>query len=362
MADNIQKDMNKQNSIIEVDLSAIRSNLRLIKREIGDSGIMAVVKADAYGHGGAGVAGAVEGQVSAFAVNDLREGIELREAGITKPVLVFEVPERDRCSAYTSYDLTATVSALDHFETLPEGCSYHLNFDTGMGRLGLRPEQLEKAVSKIKSRTELQCTGIYSHFATADEPGSEQVLQQLEMFKEIKSSFDESLPAHMANTGGVFFYPASHFDMVRVGIGMYGYAPGRTAIPELKQAISWSSRLVQVCAVEKGGKISYGARWSAPADGYIGIVPVGYEDGVRRILSGRMEVEIDGTRYPVAGTITMNYLMVYLGDREIAEGTTVELINRAELSVSKWAGMLDTIPYEVLTSLNRAIPRRYVES
>ncbi len=359
MDDNIPKVMNKQNSVIEVDLSAIRANLRLIRQKAGDSGIMAVVKADAYGHGSPRVAEAVQEQVAAFAVNDLREGIELREAGITKPVLIFEVPDEESCSAYADYNLTATVSAPDHFEILPDGCRYHLNFDTGMGRLGLRPDQLEEAISKMKARTGLHCTGIYSHFATADEPGSEQASRQLKSFREIRSHFSDDLTTHMANTGGVFFYPASHFDMVRVGIGMYGYAPGRTEISGLKQAISWRSRLVQVQSVKKGEPISYGARWSAPADGYIGIVPAGYEDGVRRTLSGRMEVEVDGTSYPVAGTITMNYLMVYLGDNEIPEGTVVELINRDRLSVQQWAGMLDTIPYEVLTSLNRSIPRDY---
>ena len=351
----------KNNARIEVDLEAVRHNIDVIRKRAGErKKLMAVVKADAYGHGSVSICRGIAEQVDWLAVNDVQEGIEIRKAGIELPILVFGVPEPETASAYVEHGLTATISSLAHFDRLPAGCRYHLNFDTGMGRLGLSPSQIEVTRDKMKENSRIVCTGIYSHFATADEPGSRKVARQLEAFREIASSFPSLENVHIENTGSLFFHEPDGFSMVRTGIGMYGYAPDQAPIPSLKPALRWKSHLVQVNTVSRGDTVSYGATWKAPEEGYIGIVPVGYEDGLCRRLSGKIRLKIGDRLYPQVGVITMNYCMVFLGDDRLKEGEEVEIINGKELTVEWMAQELDTIPYEVLTSISRYLPRHYV--
>lgn len=351
----------KSNSKVTVDLSVLSSNIEQLNAHIqDDTRIMAVVKADAYGHGATTVATHIEPQVGVFAVNDIKEGIELREHGITKPILVFAVPEKPFASQYRLHNLTATISAEEHFHWLPGGTSYHLNFDTGMGRLGFRPEEAERVSNLVSENPDLFFTGIYSHFATADNPESKQVLNQHDRFNKIRSHFPDNHATHISNTGATAFYDTEQFNMVRIGIGMYGYPPGDTDIEGLQPALNWKTRLVQVKPIRARNPVSYGARWEAPRDGYLGIIPVGYEDGLKRNLSGGIRVRIDGNSYEVVGTITMNYSMVYLGNDQYDSGQEVELLyDRSD--AGHWAQLLDSIPYEILTSINPKIPRLYIQ-
>lgn len=350
-----------RNSFLEIDLSILKNNLTVLSEFLAP-GVeqMAVVKADAYGHGAVEVAVAIQEKVAWFAVNDVDEGVALREAGIQLPILVFGVPTDETAPAYPNYELTATVSALSHFSLLRPGTEYHLNFDTGMGRLGLYRDEIAKAKSAIQKNSESKCTGIYSHFATADDPDSEKAAEQLKLFNTIRKEFDSQLLTHMANTGGTAFYPASHFDMVRNGIGIYGYAPGVIPLNGLEPSLRWESHLVQVKRIKKGGTVSYGARWRAPEDGYIGTIPVGYEEGIPRILTGNLEVAIGQEIRPVVGTVTMNYIMVYLGGKPKYEsGTPVEILGQKALDAERWAQRTGTIPYEILTGISCRIPKRY---
>jgi alanine racemase len=350
----------KSNSMVTVDLSVLSSNIEVLSGHIKEGArIMAVVKADAYGHGAIAVANHIESQVAAFAVNNIEEGIELRENGIAKPILVFAVPEESFASQYRVHNLTATISAKEHFELLPNGTSYHLNFDTGMGRLGFQPEEAERVAELVDENSELFLTGIYSHFATADDPSSDQVLRQQNQFEEIRSSFPDNLTTHIANTAATTFYDTDHFNMVRLGIGIYGYGPGDTEIERIRPAMNWKSRLVQVNTIRANHPVSYGARWEAPKDGYLGIIPVGYDDGVKRNLSGKLAVRINGTVYNVVGTITMNYCMIYLGDDKYEPGEEVEILYDQN-NAGDWAHSLQTIPYEILTGINPKIPREHV--
>ncbi|MDZ7690730.1 MAG: alanine racemase [Balneolaceae bacterium] len=350
------------NSFIEVDLSVLRENISVLNKFLAD-GVrqMAVVKSDAYGHGAVEISKAIEDQVAWLAVNDVDEGIELREAGIELPILVFGVPRERSAPVYVSRDLTATVSRPEQIKKLQPGTEFHLNFDTGMGRLGLFKEEIPVIKEAISNHGQVACTGIYSHFATAEDPGSNKAAAQLEKFKEIRSNFDPNLLTHMANTGGTAFYPGSHFDMVRVGIGMYGYAPGATPVEGLKPCILWRSHLSQIRRIRKGDTVSYGARWEAPQDGFVGTIPVGYEEGVPRIISGNLKVCINGDLYPVVGTVTMNYIMVYLGlDHQNLEiGHPVDILGGAALAADEWARRTGTIPYEIVTGLSRRLPRFY---
>lgn len=344
-------------SIIEIDRSALLHNLEVIRRQAGDAAVMAVVKANAYGHGLRRIAGALRGEVDAFAVNDVGEGRALREAGIHLPVLVFGAPEPRNSALYRRWNLTATVSSLRHFHILEEGTRFHLNFDTGMGRLGLSPDRSGEVKQALHRHDELHCEGVYSHFATADRPGSDFARRQFDRFRELLEGLDLDLPAHMANTGGLFFYPASRLDMVRVGISLYGYAPGDEPIGGLRPVLAWKTHLVQVKRIGRGETVSYGANWTCPENGYVGVIPVGYEDGIRRNLSGRLSIGIGSARYPVVGTVTMNYCMVWLGGDRWPEFTEVTLLGE-ELDAALWARESGTIPYEILTGLPRGIPRR----
>lgn len=349
-----------KNSYVEVDLSAVKHNLKTLKGYLGRyTKQMAVIKSDAYGHGAVEVAKTLEKEIAWFAVNDVDEGIELRKGGIRAPVLVFGIPKVDTVSTYRDYKLTATISSVEHFDLLSRGTEYHLNFDTGMRRLGFFPEQAEEVKDLASKHSELNCTGIYSHFATAADPGSQKVFEQLKQFESIRSVFDDALLTHMANTGATAFYPDSHFDMVRNGIGMYGYAPGGTEIEGLKPAIGWKSYFAQIKTVAKGETVSYGATWECPDEGYMGVIPAGYAEGIPRILSGNLEIAVNEKLYPVAGTVTMNYIMVYLGKDKFEVGQPVEILGGSALTAGEWAKRTGTIPYEIVCNIKKGIPRVY---
>jgi alanine racemase len=349
----------KSNSVVNVNLSSLQKNIEILSRYLDDdTRIMGVVKADAYGHGAVEIAEVLEPLVEAFAVNDIYEGIELREQDITKPILVFEVPDRSLVSQYREHNLTATISSEEHFGWLPNGTSYHLNFDTGMGRLGFLPSEAKRVAGLVEDHKEIICTGIYTHFATADNPRSRFVTQQHERFKKIRKYFPAKLIAHISNTGGTVFYKTEQFNMVRLGIGMYGYPPGKTEIDGIKPVLSWETRLVQTKRIVANNPVSYGATWEAPEDGYLGVIPVGYEDGIKRSLSGRLSVRVNGKVCDIVGTITMNYSMIFLGPDDYEPGTKVEVLY-PENNAGDWAQKIGTIPYEILTSINPKIPREY---
>lgn len=350
----------KSNTTVTIDLDRLKKNAECLSAHINpDTRIIAVVKADAYGHGAVEVANALDAMVGAFAVNDIHEGIELREHGIDKPILVFEVPQQSTASQYRVYNLTATISAEEHFDWLPNGTSYHLNFDTGMGRMGFRPEEAQRVANLVEENQCLFCTGIYSHFATADQPGSELVAEQLQKFKTIRSYFPDNLTTHIANTGAAAFYETEQFNMVRLGIGLYGYPPGETDIEGIAPVLSWKSKLVQLKKIAANTTVSYGAHWKAPMGGYLGILPLGYDDGLKRNLSGKISVRIKSEEYPLVGTITMNYCMVFLGDKEYELGTEVEILY-PESSAQKWGNELGSIPYEILTGITPKASREYI--
>lgn len=349
----------KNNSVIEIDLSVIKNNIDVLQSHLKPGvGQMAVVKAEAYGHGAVAVAQAIASKVAWFAVNDIYEAVVLRESGISNPILVFGVPLKAEAKLYREHKITATISAVDHFQHLQAGTEYHLNFDTGMSRLGFRAEQLDE-VRRLKDEyTKLNCTGIYSHFATADERGSAKVQKQLQAFKNICGRFDSELLTHMCNTSGIIACPDAQFNLVRTGIGIYGFSPGKVSIPQLEPAISWRTQLVQVNPIKKMETVSYGANWTANGEGFIGIIPVGYSDGIPRGLSGNFEVTIDKKQYPVVGTVTMNYCLVDLGRNPIKVGAEVYLWNQQH-NAQHWAKKMDTIPYEILTGIPSKIQRRH---
>lgn len=336
----------------------IRNNLRVLADKTGpDVKKMAVVKADAYGHGAVHVSQIADDMVDWFGVASVEEGVELRDADITRPILVFGVPGVHNASLYERYQLTAVVSGTGQFAMLHPGTRCHLAFDTGMGRLGFMPWQTADVLDAIKKADHLVFEGIMSHFATSDESDSPKAHSQIELFRSVRTQFPEHLITHMANSGGILHYPESHFDMVRHGIGMYGYAPGRAEVPELKPALSWEASVVQCRKIKKGETVSYGARWSAPEDGYLVTIPVGYADGVPRQLSGKLRIKIDGVELPQTGTVTMDYIMAFSAERVDIDVPVVHILDTEKNNAGTWAEMAGTIPYEILCGISQKVKR-----
>ncbi|MEC0384206.1 alanine racemase [Bacillus velezensis] len=368
---------------IEVDLDAIKKNVRAIRRHIPNtSKIMAVVKANAYGHGSVEVARqALESGASELAVASVEEGIVLRRAGITAPILVlgFTALSCVKKSAVWNITLSAfqvswikKANRILEKEADSKRLSIHINVDTGMGRLGVRTEEdLLAVVKALKSSTYLSWDGIFTHFSTADEPDTELTMLQHEKFisflRFLKNQ-DITLPTvHMCNTAAAIAFPEFSADMIRLGIGLYGLYPSASIkelnLVDLTPALSLKARIAYVKAMMTDPRtVSYGATYIAEPGEIIATIPIGYADGYSRALSNRGFILHRGRRVPVAGRVTMDMIMVSLGENEGKQGEEVVIYGKqqgAEISVDEIAEMLGTISYEVLSVLSRRVPRFY---
>ncbi|MCY0089873.1 MULTISPECIES: alanine racemase [Bacillus amyloliquefaciens group] len=368
---------------IEVDLDAIKKNVRAIRRHIPNtSKIMAVVKANAYGHGSVEVARqALESGASELAVASVEEGIVLRRAGITAPILVlgFTALSCVKKSAVWNITLSAfqvswikKANRILEKEADSKPLSIHINVDTGMGRLGVRTEEdLLAVVKALKSSTYLSWDGIFTHFSTADEPDTELTMLQHEKFISFLSFLknqDITLPTvHMCNTAAAIAFPEFSADMIRLGIGLYGLYPSASIkelnLVDLTPALSLKARIAYVKAMVTDPRtVSYGATYIAEPGEIIATIPIGYADGYSRALSNRGFILHRGRRVPVAGRVTMDMIMVSLGENEGKQGEEVVIYGKqqgAEISVDEIAEMLGTISYEVLSVLSRRVPRFY---
>ncbi len=350
------------NSFVHIQLGSISRNIQKIKERVKGRKVLAVVKCDAYRHGAVQVSKQIENVVDWLAVATVDEGIELRMGGIKKPILVFGVPAYDNAAAYITHNLTATISHVSHFSILMDGTSYHLNFDTGMGRLGFSPSQRREVRELAVVNQRLLCRGIYSHYATADDPGSAFAGEQQSRFKAVISDFSEIPLVHMSNTGASTNYPEfDHFHMIRTGLGMLGYNSGHTRHNWLEPALTWKSTAVQVRPIEKGNVVSYSSTWSCPEDGYLATIPVGYGDGVPRSLSNKLKVLIGDKLYPQVGNVTMDYFMVYLGADKIPVGSEVTLLGDKAWNAYDWAEKGGTNVHEILTNITPRVAKKYTQ-
>ena len=350
------------NSFAIIDTKAIIHNLNYLRKNSGDVRLqMAVVKANAYGHGAVEVAKAVLEQVEWFGVSSVLEGAELRKAGISKPIMVFGTPFLESSHFYRDYDLVAVVSQLHHFELLKSGTTYHIKFDTGMGRLGIRPEELNQVLSNVDAYKKLNLGGIMTHFASAEEIDAQVFNQQMKSFDSIQSSFDKSIMRHVANSAASLHQSEIGFDMIRSGVAMYGFDPRGSYNPALKPALTWMSRLAQVRFMKKGEGVSYSHSFHMPEDGYIGVIPIGYADGLLRRLRNRLCFKIGDKTYPMVGNVTMDQVMVYLGTDRLETGSEVLIMGGTEdQSVYRWAELMGTIPYEVTSIIGTRVKRVYL--
>jgi len=349
------------NSYAEIDLQAITKNLQELRRRMSAKKILSVVKCNAYGHGAVRVARQAEPDVDWFGVAFVDEAVQLRLGGIKKPILVFEVPSARTAAAYQTHGLTATISDLTHFSVLMDGTKYHLNFDTGMNRLGFSPDQAADVRKMAVANQRLICSGIYSHYSMADDPGSEEVEQQLDEFRNILEHFGEVPLVHICNTGGAVHYHLEEFDMIRTGLVQLGYAAGEVQPEWLEPVLTWKSKVVQVKKIQKGERVSYGGTWTASDDCYIGTIPVGYGDGVPRSLSNRLQVSVNGDLYPVVGNVTMDYIMINLGDTKLPADSEVTILGGDAWTASTWAEEAGTNVHEILTGLSDRMARSYTD-
>ena len=359
----------------EIDLEAIRNNVRVMKQAARSPHFLAVVKANAYGHGAVPVAkAALEAGADWLAVAIPEEGIELRRAGIQAPILVLGGAELEAGEAIAGAELTQVVFDARMVHALADAgvrtgkdVQVHLGMDTGMCRIGVRTaEEAVELTREIDRLPGICLTGCFTHMATADEPDSEGTIAQIARFKAMCEAVDRvhqgPIIHHGANTASIFRYPEVHMDMVRGGIALYGYPPV-PGVQGLKPAMKWVTRAVHVKTIQTGEKVSYGGLFTAQKPTRVMTIPVGYADGYNRRLSCVGSVLVRGKRAPILGRVCMDQVMVdvteipgaEVGDEVVLMGTQGEEC----ISAEEIASLLGTISYEVICSPSARVPRIY---
>lgn len=353
-------------------------NLRYVRIRIGRKPIiMAVVKANAYGHGLEIIAKASidSGEVGYFGVATEEEGIALRKL-TSLPILVLTTALDDEINTFIEHDLEFTLSESHQLESIAAAASasgkkarVHLKVDTGMRRIGVEPSEAMEFAKAIAGYSEsIQFCGISTHFATSDELDRSYFTKQLKVFTEVVSAIRNSgisVPfAHAANSGAILQNSAtSSFDMVRPGIMLYGYPPSseldQAFSKDLKPVLELVSSVVFTKRIQAGEGISYNHRWHSPNETTIATVPAGYGDGYPRLLTNNISASINGKLFPVRGTICMDQIMIETGDDDIRIGDEVVLISSKipQINASALAKKIGTIPYEILTNITARVPR-----
>jgi alanine racemase len=382
---------------LEIDLDAIEHNAAVLAAIAAPARLCAVVKADAYGHGAVEVAAAaLAGGASCLAVAIVDEGVELRDAGIEAPLLVLSEPGADAMAEVYAYGLVPTIYTPGGLSRARDAAGAHaasaagadrrapveIKVDTGMHRVGADPAALVPLARALVEAPELEFAGLWTHLAVADEPASEVTGEQLRRFEAARISLREAgLPepgrVHAANTAGAIAWPAGRLDLVRCGIGLYGYAPSPAVAPMLasataaagfddglRPAMSWVARIALVRELEAGERVSYGLKAPLPERSLVATVPLGYADGIpRAYVEGGGAVLVNGRRRRLAGSVTMDQILVDCGDDfTVAAGDEVVLIGEQgdeRLTAQDWAECLDTISYEVITRIGPRVPRSY---
>ncbi len=361
---------------IEIDLAALGANIRALKRHVGPRvELIAVVKGNAYGHGAVSIARtALQHGATRLAVARVDEGIALRKEGILAPVLVMGYTPPGDAARAVAHDLTLTVTELDQAEALAlaarahgNRAKAHIKIDTGMARLGLLPDEALPFVAHLAGLPGLEREGIFSHFATADEPDKSYAREQLARFMDVLQTLSDagySFPVrHIANSAATIDLPETHLDAVRCGIAIYGLRPCADTPPALplQPVLALKSCLARVQTLPPGAGVSYGRTYITPRRMAVGLVPAGYGDGYHRINSNRGVVLVHGRRAPIVGRVTMDQLVVDLSDVGPASvGDEVVLIGAQgadRITAEEVARWSETINYEVTTALLSRLPR-----
>lgn len=358
---------------VVVDLDALTDNLDRLRRRVHPARVLAVIKADAYGHGGPAVGRVLaESGVAWLGVALVEEGIELRRAGVEAPILVLGTAQPGQLPLYHRYRLTPTISSLSQLALWAEWgtgegaeVSFHLKIDTGMTRLGIAVEELAEALARIRGSENLRLMGLLSHFADAEDLASPRNEEQERLFaKAVKRLSEEErgrAEIHLANSAGALHRAIGEQSLVRLGLSLFGFDPiGRET--DLRPVMSVRGRIVLLREVAPGTRVGYGGRWAATCPSRVAVVPVGYGDGYPWRLTNRAEALVRGRRAPVVGSVTMDMIVVDVTGIEAREGDEVVLMGRQvgdEITAVELARRAGTIPYEILCLLGLRLPRRY---
>ncbi|MCF6271228.1 MAG: alanine racemase [Melioribacteraceae bacterium] len=363
----------------EIKLSNLKFNYLNIRKKVSNSLIMAVVKADAYGHGMIQTVSVLEKlnnkKPAYYGVAFLEEGIELRKSKVTKsPILIFSPFKKEEVSDSIKFKLMPTVTSEQEIKELSKlelnkKLKVHINIDTGMGRVGLPFEKAFSLVEQLSKVNNIIIDGIYTHFATSDERNKKFSELQLKRFIDVIDKLNRAKievgSIHAANSGAILDLPNTFLDMVRVGISLYGYYPSTETSEsvKLKPVMALLADVASVTEVKKGTSISYGRKYKTKNDTKIVSVSIGYADGINRSLTNKMFCIIKNRKYPQVGTITMDRIMFDVGDAKIKVDDKVILLGKSKnevISVSDWCRTLNTIPYEITCGISKRVPRKYI--
>ncbi len=383
-----------RSTVAHVDLAALQANFRAIQQflrsnpepgsripEPSPPGIIAVVKANAYGHGSPRVALALEqAGATMLACADIEEGIVLRQAGVRVPILVFGALSVSDLDGLFEFALTPTISTPGAARAVQAAASahrqtvgYHLKIDTGMNRLGFRHDNLRRTLPELLGSSNLRLEGVYTHFASADIPDSDQVEQQRLRYAQALSVVDDLLAApshpyvrHACNSAGLLRDSRCWYDVVRPGLLLYGIVPPplATTIP-LQPVMSLTSRVVAVKGLRPGEGVGYGAKFRADAPATVAVVPAGYADGLDTRLGGRGHVLIRGRRAPIVGAVSMDMITVDVTGLLVEPGDEVVLLGRQgdaawqQIDAREMAAAIGTIPWEIVCRLGTRVERLY---
>ncbi len=372
---------------VELSSSAVKKNLSILKNFTPNNTLFcAVVKSNAYGHGVREMVSLLE-SVDWFAVNSLEEGLELRELGVKKPILLLGYVPLNRLKEAIDANLKLTVYNIETVEklstilkTTEKKAHIHIKIETGTGRQGLTEEDIKLFIEKLKSLSNIDVEGISSHFANAEDPlNIEYSYEQIKKFKRaidtITSKGIKPKIFHMASTAAAMLIPESRFSMVRHGIGLYGLWPSKQThlvvsmknptLPNLEPVLKWKTRVIQIKNIPEGSFIGYGSTYKTTRPTRLGVLPVGYADGYSRSLSNSAYVILKGKRAPVIGRVCMNLTMIDITDipgvKLEEEVTLLGKSGNEHLTAETMAGWARTINYEIVTKISPFLERKIVQ-
>lgn len=351
----------------EIDLGAITHNVASFADLIAPSQVCTVIKADAYGHGDVPVANAaVEAGAGFLAVALVEEGVRLREAGIEAPILLLSEPHPGATDDIVRWELQPTVYSTEFLGALvatQAPLPVHVKVDTGMHRVGATPGQTKEIVEAVRAVDRLELASLWTHFPVADED-SHYTRAQIERFQLIAHGTEPAM-THLANTAGAALFPEARADMCRIGLGTYGLhpCPETRDVIDLRPAMRVVTHVSHVQRLDAGERPSYGRVRPLQRPSTVVTAPIGYADGFPRLLTWSGSALIGGVKFPLAGTVTMDQIVIDVGDEDIGLGEEVVLLGSQgdlEITADDWAGELNTISYEVVCSIGPRVPRRYV--
>ncbi len=368
-----------RNTFAEIDLNAIKNNISIVRKTAAKSKILFAVKADGYGHGMVEVATFTEKNrmVDYFGVASIEEGVELRENGITLPILILglTLPVEKNIDYILKYNL-ASSAADDAFIDLlnktafknKKKCVIHIKTDTGMGRVGCTPDDALKIAEFASNCSNIELEGIFSHMPVSDDISNSFNDHQISVYKSMLRRLESkniNIPVkHLANSAAILNYPETHFDMVRPGIICYGYRPDYKSFNNtgIIPSMSLKSQIIFTKFVKKGTKLSYGLTYEVPDNSYISTIPIGYGDGYSRSFSNIGKVIIGDEIFPVVGRVCMDQLLINTGSKEFAPGTEITLFDKKHFTVDDAANAIQTISYEITCGISQRVPRLYLNA